>query len=197
MGSSGSARTFCGLSADWVGTVADLDSTTWLTYAQAAKRTGRAVNTIRQWRLDGMPMVWRTRPTGSQYRVVDEQVLLAFARRKTSDTNHPVEVTEIESDEDDDLLREVVESLRLAAGGAEFRALQEALETETPACDGITAFVDTSRAIEDDQREIMESICWRCPVLEKCRAFAEVARPDGFWAGRRWPHARITRTHAA
>jgi len=169
--------------------MSDLDSTTWLTYAEAAKRVGRAVNTIRQWRLEGMPMVWRTRPTGSQYRVVDEQVLLAFARQKTAATPHPVEVTEIESDEDDDLLREVVASLRLTAGGAEFRALQEALETETPACDGITAFVDTSRALEVDEREIMESICWHCPVLEKCRAFAEVARPDGFWAAQRWSSA--------
>jgi hypothetical protein len=85
-----------------------------------------------------------------------------------------------------DMLREVVADLQLKTGGPEYYALQEALRTELSACDGITAFTATMSG-DDDHAEMMESICWRCPVLEQCRAFAEVARPEGFWAGQRWP----------
>lgn len=85
-----------------------------------------------------------------------------------------------------DMLREVVAALTLKVGGPEYYALQEALKTEPSACDGITAFTDTTSG-DAEHAEMMESICLRCPVLELCRAFADAARPDGFWAGKRWP----------
>lgn len=84
-----------------------------------------------------------------------------------------------------DILREVVADLALKAGGPEYYALQAALKTEPSACDGITAFTD-STAGDAEHAELMESICFRCPVLDLCRAFADAARPEGFWAGQRW-----------
>lgn len=203
----------------------DLDSKTWLTYNEAAKRIGRSRTSIRSWRRQGMPMRWRNTPDGPE-RIVDESVLLAWFREKLqADPVHqarmrkhareaglPVpEVPKVRRHQEDpsrrsesqstledetpidvlahqraEAFREVLNATALTEGGPEFYALQLALKTETPACDGITAFTDTSGTMEQDQREIMEAICWHCPVLEKCRAFAEVAKPEGFWAGRRW-----------
>jgi transposase len=52
-----------------------------LTYREAAKRTGRAYNTIRHWRRQGMPMGWETR-NGQKVRTVDERVLLKWWRER-------------------------------------------------------------------------------------------------------------------
>lgn len=230
MGSDGSARTFCGLSADWTASVSDLDSKTWLTYAEAAKRVRSSDRTIRRWRRDGMPMQWRTDPDGQRFRIVDESVLLAWwrermksnvvhqgrmrrearelglpvpewpraLRHKTEPVHTPASPTQPEDTdpadvdlaERRDMLREVVADLQLKTGGPEFYALQEALKAEPSACDGITAFTDTTSG-DGEHAEMMASICWRCPVLEQCRAFAEVARPEGFWAGQRWPQKNV------
>lgn len=59
----------------------DLDSKTWLTYNEAAKRIGRSRSSIHNWRRDGMPMRWRNTPDGPE-RIVDESVLLAWFREK-------------------------------------------------------------------------------------------------------------------
>lgn len=215
--------------------VSDLDSKTWLTYTQAAKRVKSSGRTIRRWRRAGMPMQWRTDSDGQRVRVVDEQVLLKWWRRmmqsnvihqsnlrriaredglpvpawhaslsrsKPRVRPNPFEGLEIPgerltqspaidpADVDlyarQDMLREVVADLTLKAGGPEYYALQEALKTEPSACDGITAFTDTTSG-DAEHAEFMESICLRCPVLELCRAFADAARPPGFWAGQRWP----------
>lgn len=211
----------------------DLDSKTWLTYPEAARRVKRSTRSIRLWHEQGMPMRLRPGPHGPE-RIVDEQTLLAWYREKLQSNvvhqarmrqlaredglpvpewpaavrrqtapRRPGTQSAVEDDTPIDVIAQqrreawlaLAKSTALTMGGPEYYALQEALKTETPACDGITAFTDTSTDAE--QREIMESICWHCPVLEKCRAFAEVAHPDGFWAGQHWTHARITRTHAA
>lgn len=52
-----------------------------LTYREAAKRTGRAYNTIRHWRRQGMPMGWEIR-NGQKVRTVDEAVLLRWWRQR-------------------------------------------------------------------------------------------------------------------
>ena len=201
-------------------------SKTWLTYPQAAKRVGRSVRSISLWRKQGMPMRWRTDPTGQRERIVDEGTLLAWYRQKLQlNVAHqarmrrearelgllvvawpdalrhhqgPPRQSETPTALDDETPIDVVaqhrreawlelaRSTALTVGGAEYYALQEALKTETPGCDGLTAFTDTAGTMTDDQRELMESICWQCPVLELCRAFAHVARPEGFWAGQRW-----------
>ncbi|MFT4280260.1 hypothetical protein [Microbacterium sp.] len=70
-------------------------------------------------------------------------------------------------------------------GGDEFDVLHETLKRVRPACDGYRVFVSDGKL--DERREAeMESICLGCPVFVQCRAFAEVARPAGFWAGQRW-----------
>lgn len=52
-------------------------STTWLTYPQAARRTGRAVRTLQLWRAEGMPVRVR------QGRVeVQADVLAQWERNK-------------------------------------------------------------------------------------------------------------------
>jgi transposase len=52
-----------------------------LTYREAAKLTGRAVNTIRHWRRSGMVMGWEER-NGQQVRVVELHVLQAYFRER-------------------------------------------------------------------------------------------------------------------
>ncbi|MFN3948655.1 hypothetical protein [Microbacterium sp.] len=51
----------------------------WLTYRTAAARVGRTERTIRNWRIWGMPMEWRT-IEGQRTRVVREDVLLEHFR---------------------------------------------------------------------------------------------------------------------
>jgi hypothetical protein len=104
-------------------------------------------------------------------------------RRETQPTVEDDEAIDVAAHQRREAWLDVAKSTALTVGGPEYYALQEALQTETPACDGVTAFTDTSGVMEQDQREIMESICWHCPVLDLCRAFAEIAKPDGFWAG--------------
>lgn len=58
----------------------DDDGFTWHTYRSAAKRVGRGVSTIANWRRWGMPMEWRT-VEGQRARVVREDVLLAHFRQ--------------------------------------------------------------------------------------------------------------------
>ena len=50
----------------------------WLTYRQAAKRTGRSLNTVKRWRRQGMPM--ETDPRGR--RIVHQKVLMAWFRAR-------------------------------------------------------------------------------------------------------------------
>ncbi|TLF33247.1 hypothetical protein [Microbacterium sp. 5K110] len=52
-----------------------------LTYRQAAKKTGRSMNTIRHWRRQGLPMGWEVR-NGQNVRVVDERVLMKWWRER-------------------------------------------------------------------------------------------------------------------
>ena len=79
---------------------------------------------------------------------------------------------------------EVVTSNSLKKGAAEYAALQEALRTETPACDGLTMFTEPD-TVDAEERALMAGICEGCPVVDLCRAFADLARVPGFWAGRR------------
>jgi hypothetical protein len=52
-----------------------------LTYREAAALTGRAINTIRHWRRNGMVMGWEQRE-GQQVRVVELHVLQAYYRER-------------------------------------------------------------------------------------------------------------------
>lgn len=58
----------------------DEDGFTWHTYRSAAKRAGRGVSTIANWRRWGMPMEWRI-IEGQRARVVREDILLAHIRQ--------------------------------------------------------------------------------------------------------------------
>lgn len=59
---------------------------TWLGYAAAARRVKSSKNTIRRWAREGMPMEWRLSGAGQRERVVDEEILLAWWRRKMSES---------------------------------------------------------------------------------------------------------------
>ena len=56
------------------------DEPVWLTYADAAKRVRSSKHTIQLWRRNGMVMEWRVDEGGQRYRVVREDVLLAWWR---------------------------------------------------------------------------------------------------------------------
>ena len=159
----------------------------------------RSLGTVKRWKRQGMP----TRLHDGQ-REVELETLLQWWRESimNSPTNRarfPDHVPtrhaparkadEFAGDDQPAAMTwaELAEALRLRVGGPEYRALQRALKDQTPACDGLTIFTDRHGAEHsDDERAFMAAICEQCPVLELCRAFAEVARPDGYWAGRRW-----------
>lgn len=63
--------------------------------------------------------------------------------------------------------------------------LNAELREVTPPCDGLDEF--TAGGLTDDERELCESICARCPLLDLCDAYASAARvTSGFWAGHLW-----------
>lgn len=78
---------------------------------------------------------------------------------------------------------EVVTANSLKTGAAEYAALQEALKTETPACDGLAMFTEPD-TVDAEERALMAGICEGCPVVDLCRAFADASHAPGFWAGR-------------
>lgn len=65
--------------------------------------------------------------------------------------------------------------------------LNAELEEVAPPCDGLDEF--TADRLSDDERELCELICARCPLLDLCDAYASAAKvPSGFWAGYSWTH---------
>lgn len=66
-------------------------------------------------------------------------------------------------------------------------ALNAELEEVAPPRDGLDEF--TADRLSDDERELCELICARCPLLDLCAAYATAAKvPSGFWAGHSWTH---------
>lgn len=67
-------------------------------------------------------------------------------------------------------------------GGSEYRELQRALRRTPAPCRDVDEF--TADQVDDETAALLAGICARCPVLEQCQAFADVARPSiGVWAG--------------
>jgi hypothetical protein len=76
---------------------------------------------------------------------------------------------------------EPLDTMKPMKGGPEYRELQRALR-ETPApCRGVKEF--TADRIDDVSQAYLATICAACPVIDLCRAYAERAHPDGYWAG--------------
>lgn len=65
--------------------------------------------------------------------------------------------------------------------------LLTAMREDRPVCLGDRRFTDDRLRISDDAEEFadMAEACASCPLLDACREFAVMARPEaGFWAGR-------------
>ncbi len=52
------------------------------------------------------------------------------------------------------------------------------MEDETPGCDGLEVFT-RHRFDDPEEVEIMRGICWECPLLQLCEAFAGAGKPAG------------------
>lgn len=79
----------------------------------------------------------------------------------------------------------IARASQLKNGLLEWRQLQEALRTESAGCEDAAEFTDDAAIRDADTRALMAGICSSCPVRDLCAAFAEAARPAGFWAGQR------------
>lgn len=76
---------------------------------------------------------------------------------------------------------EPLDTMKPMKGGPEFGELQRALR-ETPApCRDVDEF--TAERIDPGTARMLAGICATCPVVELCRAYAERAHPEGYWAG--------------
>jgi len=66
-----------------------------------------------------------------------------------------------------------------------YNALVMAMESSHPSCRDNPAFTaDELRQIDVDE---LAPICWRCPIVDFCSAYASIERPKvGVWAGKRY-----------
>ena len=76
---------------------------------------------------------------------------------------------------------EPLDTMKPMKGRAEYDALQRELRHRVAPCRNVKDF--TADRIDADTAATLAGICMKCPVLERCAAFAEAAHPPGFWAG--------------
>jgi hypothetical protein len=73
-------------------------------------------------------------------------------------------------------------------GSAEYEALSTAMLSVSPTCQNDDRF--TADVLTASQRDELQTICNRCPLVELCRAYADTVPAKtafaGFWAGRYW-----------
>lgn len=77
---------------------------------------------------------------------------------------------------------EPLDTMKPMKGGPEYNALQRELRHRVAPCRNVKEF--TADRVDDDTATVLAGICARCPVIDLCRAYADTARPDGYWAGR-------------
>ena len=72
----------------------------WLSYREAAARTGRSIRSINRWRRGGMKMQWEQRGD-KRVRVVRLDILLAWWReRLNSDPAHQYRLRKLRAEQD-------------------------------------------------------------------------------------------------
>jgi len=73
----------------------------------------------------------------------------------------------------------------MGRGEAEYRALARAMRTATPACRNDPRFIAEPEELDDATQGEMRALCRGCEVVDKCIAYASVAKPAaGMWGGR-------------
>ena len=73
----------------------------------------------------------------------------------------------------------------MARGASEYEALNRAMWTATPACRNDPRFIAEPDELDDATQGEMRALCRGCDVVDKCIAYASVAKPAaGMWGGR-------------
>ena len=68
---------------------------------------------------------------------------------------------------------------------AEYQALTRALYGVKPPCEGDDRFIAEPDELDDATQGEMRALCRGCDVVDKCIAYASVAKPAaGMWGGR-------------
>lgn len=182
----------------------------WLTYEQAAKRVGRHVESVKQWRRDGLEFVMR-----DGKRMVLEEHLLAFYRdRLKAWPAHHNRMNRLRAE--DGLPPLPPPASRIKPGRVAQRQMQQVPAEGDPdrdqtvklyePLDGMldrfaaaaehAALLEALKANPAPCKDVagfiadrpdsaqLRPICVRCPVLAQCDAYAVAAKiRTGFWAG--------------
>lgn len=76
---------------------------------------------------------------------------------------------------------EPLDTMKPMKGGPEYGELQRALREAPAPCRDVDEF--TAERIDQETAAMLAGICDGCPVIGLCRAYAERAHPEGYWAG--------------
>lgn len=187
----------------------ELEGHTWHTYEDAARRVNKDPRTIKRWRRNGMPMSFNSagerivredhllewfRQT-LQNSPIHYYRMRAAAEKRGLPTPKPPARPQRDKPQPSTQTAETASDApqaewkapqvvipRIVKGSREYDALQNALRTTKPACDGIDEF--TADKISPDTASMLATICATCPVRALCAAFAANGKPgSGFWAG--------------